>query len=120
MKCKLVRRHVDDLRRGVEREEKGLGRGVDDEAAVGVRRRDRAVGLGRRVLDRRHLIALLEHMVGLREAALDVAVAQLLVIVFAVIFESVLRIGRVDHRRARLERLLDVEHRRQLLVGDAH
>ena len=41
-------------------------------------------------------------------------------IVFAVIFERVLRIGRVDRRRARFQRFFDVKHRRQLIVGDAH
>ena len=41
-------------------------------------------------------------------------------IVFAVIFEGVLRIGRINRRRPRLDRLLDVEHRRQLVVGDAY
>ena len=60
--------HVEDLGAGVEREEQRLRRGVDDIASVGVGRRDRAVGLGRRVLDRRHLIALLEHMVGARRS----------------------------------------------------
>ena len=116
----LVRRHVEDLRRGVEREEQALRAGVDDEAVVRLRRGDRAVGLGRRMLDRRHLVALLQHVVGLREGLLDVAEAQLLVIVFAVILERVLRVGLVHHRRAGLERLLDVEHRRELLVIDAH
>ena len=41
-------------------------------------------------------------------------------IVLAVILEGVLRVGLVDHRRAGLERLLDVEHRRELLVVDPH
>ena len=116
---KLVRRHVEDLRAGVEREEQRLRRGVDDIAAVGVGGRDRAVGLGRRVLDRRHLVALLEDVVGGGEAALDVAEAQLLVIVDVVIGEGVLRIGLVDDRRAGLQRLLDIEHCRQRLVVDA-
>jgi hypothetical protein len=59
------------------------------------------------VLDRRHLVALFEHDIGLREAGLDIAVAQLLMIVFVVIFEGVFWIGRVDRRRARPERFLD-------------
>ena len=71
----LVRLHRVDLGRGVEREEQRLRRGVDDEAAVGVRHRDRAVGLGRRVLDRRHLVAVFEDDVGLLEGRLDVAEA---------------------------------------------
>ena len=71
------------------------------------------------MLDRRHLVALLEHVVGLGEAALDVAEAQLLMIVDVVIGEGVLRIGLVDDRRAGLQGLLDVEHRRQRLVVDA-
>ena len=114
----LVRRHIEDLRAGVEREEQSLRRGVDDIAPVGVGRGDRAVGLGRRVLDRRHLIALLENVVGLREAALDVAEAKLLMVVAVVIGERVLRIGLVDDRRAGLQRLLDIEDRRQRLVVD--
>ena len=72
------------------------------------------------MLDRRHLVALLEDVIGLGEAALDVAEAQLLVIVDVVIDERVLRIGLVDDRRAGLQRLLDVEHRRQRLVVDPH
>ncbi len=59
-------------------------------------------------------------MIGLGEAALDVAEAQLLVIVDVVIDEGVLGIGLVDHGRAGLQRLLDVEHRRQRLVVDPH
>ena len=117
---KGVRGHIENLGAGVEREEQRLRRGVDDIAAVGVGGCDRAVGLGRRVLDRRHLIALLEHMVGAGEGALDIAKAQLLVIVNIVIGEGVLRIGFVDHRRAGLQRLLDVEHRGQRLVVDAY
>jgi hypothetical protein len=57
-------------------------------------------------------------VVGLGEGALDVAEAQLLVVVAAVILEAVLRVGLVDDRRAGFERLLDVEHRRQRLVVD--
>ena len=49
----------------------------------------------------------------------DVTEAQLLMIVDVVIGESVLRIGFIDHRRAGLQRLLDVEHRRQRLIIDA-
>ena len=58
-------------------------------------------------------------MVGAGEGALDVAKAQLLVIVNVVIGERVLRIGFVDHRRAGLQRLLDVEDRGQRLIVDA-
>ena len=47
-----VGRHVQDLGAGIEREEQSLRRGIDDVASVGVWRRDRAVGLGRRMLDR--------------------------------------------------------------------
>ena len=65
----LVRLHGVDLGRRVEREEQRLGRGVDNEAAIGVRHGDRAVGLGRRVLDRRHLIALVEHESACAKAA---------------------------------------------------
>ena len=72
------------------------------------------------MLDRRHLVALVEHDVGLREGGIGIAEAQLLVIVFVVVLERVLRIGAVDRHRAGLERFLDVEHRRQRLVGDAN
>ncbi len=59
-------------------------------------------------------------MVGPGEAAVGVAEAQLLVIVDVVIDERVLRIGIVDHGRAGLQGVLDVEHRRQRLVVDPH
>ncbi|MHC2233039.1 hypothetical protein ACVI8L_001378 [Bradyrhizobium diazoefficiens] len=110
--------HVQNLGAGVDREEQRLRRGVDDVAAVGVGRGDRAVGLGRRVLDRRHLVALLQHVIGGRERRIGVAETQALVIVDLVIGECVLWVGLVDHGRAGLERVLDVEHRRQHLVVD--
>jgi hypothetical protein len=72
------------------------------------------------MLDRRHLIAFVEHNVGLCERRLDIAEAQLLMIVFVVIFEGVFRIGGIDRKRPRLERFLDIEHRRQLIIGDAN
>ena len=72
------------------------------------------------MLDRRHLIALVDHNVGLRKRSVGVAVAQLLVVVFVVIFECIPRISRVDRWRSGLQRFLDIEHRRQLIVGDAH
>ena len=112
--------HVEDFGAGIEREEQRLRRGVDDIAAVGVGGCDRAVGLGRRVLDRRHLVTLFEDMIGLGEAALDIAEAQFLVIVDVVIDERVLGIGLVDDGRAGFQRLLDVEHRGQRLVIDPH
>jgi hypothetical protein len=52
------------------------------------------------MLDRRHLVALFEDVIGLGEAALDVAEAQFLVIVDVVIDEGVLGIGLVDDGRA--------------------
>ncbi len=70
------------------------------------------------MLDRRHLVARFEHVIGCRERLFHVAEAQLLVIVFAVILEGVARIGLVDHGRAGLERVLDIEDRRQRLVVD--
>ena len=72
------------------------------------------------MLDRRHLVALFEDVIGLGEAALDVAEAQFLVIVDVVIDERVLGIGLVDDGRAWFQRLLDVEHRGQRLVIDPH
>ena len=59
-------------------------------------------------------------MIGLGEAALDIAEAQFLVIVDVVIDEGVLGIGLVDDGRAGFQRLLDVEHRGQRLVIDPH
>ena len=63
------------------------------------------------MLDRRHLVAILDDDVGFFESRLDLAEAELLVIVFTVIFEGVLGIRCVDRGRTRLQRLLDVEHR---------
>ena len=116
---KLVRGHIEDLRAGVEREEQSLRRRVDDIATVGVGGCDRAVGFGRRVLDRRHLIALFENVIRRGEAALDVAEANLLVVVDVVVGEGVFGIGLIDHRRAGLHRLLDVKDRRQRFVVNA-
>jgi hypothetical protein len=116
----LVGRHVEDFRAGVEGKEQRLGRGVDHIAAVGIRCRDRTIGLGRRMLDRRHLIALFEHMIGLGKTALDVTEAKFLVVVFVVKSETVLGIGLVDDDRAGLQRLLDIEHATQRLVIDAN
>ena len=59
-------------------------------------------------------------MVGPGQAAVGVAEAQFLVIVDVVIDERVLRIGVVDHGRAGLQGVLDVEHCRQRLVVDPH
>src|SRR3984957_16451297 len=84
-KSRFFRGHIEDLRASVEREEQGLGRSVDDIATVGVGGCDRAVRFSRRVLDRRHLIALLENVIRRGEAALDVAEANLLVVVEVVI-----------------------------------
>ena len=117
---KGVRRHVKNLGAGVDREEEGLRRCVDDIAPVGVGCCDRAVGLGRRMLDRRHLVALFQHVIGLTETALDVAKAQFLMIVFVVVGEGVFGIGLVDDRRAWLQGFLDIEHRGQRFVIDAY
>ena len=111
--------HVEQLGGGAEREEQRLRAGVHHEAVVGLGRGDRAVGLGRRVLDGRHLVALFDHEVGRGERALDIAEAQLLVVVLLVVLEGVGRVGLVHHRRAGLDRLLHVEHRRQRVVVDA-
>jgi hypothetical protein len=104
----------------VSSEEQRLRRGVHDEAAVGIGHGDRAVGLGRGVLDRRHLVTVFDDDVGSLECLFDIAVAQLLMVVFAVIFEGVLRIGRINRHSPLLERLLDVEDSRQRVVGDVH
>ncbi|KRQ06999.1 hypothetical protein AOQ73_12645 [Bradyrhizobium pachyrhizi] len=70
------------------------------------------------MLDRRHLVALFQHMVGRRERAVGIAEAQLLVIIGLVIGEGVFGIDLIDHGRARLQRVLDIEHRRQRLIVD--
>ena len=79
---------------------------------------DAAGRLGRRVLDRRGLVAPLEDVVGLGEPLLDVAEAHPPAVV--VLVDEVVRAVRLDHRRAVGDRLLDVEHGRQVLVGDLH
>ncbi len=63
---------------------------------------------------------MLEDVIGPREAALDVAEAQFLVIVLFIIDERVLGIGLVDHRCAGLQGGLDVEHGGERLVVDPH
>ena len=120
MKCSRLDSSCEDLGGGVEREEQALRAGMHDVAVVGVGRCDGAVGLGRGVLDRRHLVALLEHVIGGAERRLDIAEAQLLMVVFVVILEIVSRIGLVDDDRARLQRLLHVEHRGQRIIADAN
>ena len=57
------------------------------------------------------------HVVGRGEALLDVAVADAAAMV-ALVGEPVLAVILVDERRAGLQRLLDVEDRRQHLVVD--
>ena len=59
-------------------------------------------------------------MIGGREGGIDVAEAELLVVVYVVINEGVLRIGIVDDWCAGLQRIFDVEHGRQRLVVDPH
>ena len=80
---------------------------------------DAAGRLGRRMLDRRGLVALLEDVVGRGEALVDVAEADAPAMV-AFVDEVVLAVILVDERRARLQRLLDVEDGRQDLVVDLH
>ena len=115
-----VRRHRQHLRRRAEREEQCLRRGVADKAFVDLGRGDGTAGLDRRLLDRRHLIAALDDMVGTRERRLDIAVAQLLMVVLAVIDELVGWIDLTDDGRARLDRLFDVEHMRAHIPVDAN
>ncbi len=104
-----VRRHRQRLGGRAEREEQRLGRRVAHEAVVDLGGGDGAAGLDRRLLDRRHLIAALDDVVGTREGGLDIAVAQLLVVVFAVIDELVGRVDLAHDGRARPDRLFDVE-----------
>ena len=100
MKCSRDGRRVQHLGRGAQREEQRLRGGVADIAAVLFGRGDGAAGLHRRLLDGRHLVAALDHVVGLAEGGLHIAVAELLVVVLAVIDELV---GR-DRCRARSAR----------------
>ena len=58
-------------------------------------------------------------MIGFPKRLLDIAVAQLLVVVLAVIDELVVGIGFVDHRRARCDCLFDIEHVRENFPLDA-
>ena len=112
-----VRRHLQDLRRGLQAEEERLGVRVADVAARSVGRRDAPAGLDRRVLDRRHLVALLDEVVRLAEAALDIAEPNLLEVV-AVVVVAVAAVVLVDQWGARLQRLFHVEHRGQGFVVD--
>ena len=112
--------HVQQLGGGAQREEQGLRRGVADDAVVGLRRRDGAIGFHRRLLDGRHLIAPFDHPVGAPEGLGHVAEAQLLMIVLVVVVEGVVGVGLIDHRGVGRERLLDVENMRQHLVIDPH
>ena len=112
-----VRGQVQDPGRGLQAEEERLGVRVADVTAGGVGGRDAPAGLGRRVLDRRHLVALLDDVVGLAEAAFDVAEADLPEVV-AVVVVPVPAVVLVDQRGVRRQRLLDVEHRGQGLVVD--
>ena len=92
---------------------------MHDEAIVVLGRGDRAVGLGRRVFDGGHLVALVQHDVGLAEGALGVAETGFLMIVSLVILEIVVGVSLVDHGRAGLQRVLDVEDGRERIVIDA-
>ena len=65
--AQLAERDVEDQRGVVEREEARLRVGVDLQPPVGLRDDDAAGRLGRRVLDRRGLVAPLEDVVGRRE-----------------------------------------------------
>ena len=114
-----VRGHLQDLRGGLQAEEQRLRVRVADVAARGVGGRDAPAGLGRSVLDRRHLVAFLDDVVGLAKGALDVAEPDLPEVV-AVVVVPVAAVVLVDERSARRERLLDVEHRGQGLVVDPH
>ncbi len=111
----LVERHVEDQRHVVEGEVEGLGVGVDGDAAVALGLRRAAGGLDRGVLDGRGFVAVLEDVVGLGEAGFDVAEANATALVAFV--DVVVRPVLLERRR--LDRLLDVEDRRQILVVDA-
>ena len=73
----LVARHLQDDRGVVEREEHRLRVGVAGEAVIALGHDDAAGRLGRRMLDRRGPVGLLQDVVGLGEALLDIAEAHL-------------------------------------------
>ena len=104
---------LQDDRRVVEREVERLRVGVDRDPPVGLGLGDAAGGLGRRVLDRRVLVGALDDVIGARARRRDVAVADPPAVMALV--DEVVRAPVRDDRRVGLERLLDVEHRRQLL-----
>ena len=109
---------LQDQRAVVQREEERLRVGVDGVAAVGLRAHDAAGGFGRRVLDGAGGVAFLDDVVGLVEGPLDVAIAYLaegVALAVLVVVDEVVGAPRLEDRRARLERLFDVEDRRQLL-----
>ncbi len=115
-----VRRQLQQLRGRAQREEQRLRGGVHDDAPVDLGRGDGAVGLDGRLFDRRHLVATLDDLRGAGEGGLDIAEAQLLVVVFLVIDEGVAGIGLVDHGGARPQRLLGIEDVGQRLPVHAH
>ena len=59
-------------------------------------------------------------MIGRGEGRFDIAKAQFLVVILAVVDELVLRIDLADRGCARLDRLLDIKHMRQHLPVNAH
>ena len=106
-----VRRHVEDLGGGAEREEQRLRRGVARRSGRWSRaRRWSRWSRSARARSATSGSALRRRGRPRANARLDIAEAQLLVIVLVVILEGVGRVGLVDDRRAGLDRLLDVEH----------
>ena len=58
------RGHVQELRCSPKGEKQRLGRGVTDKSVIGFGRSDRAAGLDRRLLDRRHLVFAFNDVIG--------------------------------------------------------
>ena len=78
-----VRGHLENLRRSLQAEEQRLRVRIADVAPRGVGRRNAPAGLGRRVLDRRPLVALCNDVIGLAESSFYVAERNLLEVVVA-------------------------------------
>jgi hypothetical protein len=104
---------LQDDRRVVEREVERLRVRVDGDPPVGLGLGDAAGGLGRRVLGRRVLVRALDDVVGAGPRRRRVAVADPAAVVALV--DEVVRAPVRDDRRPSGQRLLDVEHRGQLL-----
>ena len=104
----------------VAREVDGLRVGVHRDAPVAAGLGDAAVGLHRRLLDGAGLVLVLDDVVGLGEALLHVAEADLRGAVILGVDVVIPGPVRGQRRRGARDRLLDVEHAGQRVVFHLH